>query len=84
MRAALDALAAHLLVPADAVVPMRLDSTPLYNLELLWLRLETLAEEAQRARWVRVLRGALEKRGWRSAWRQVAGARRIVRRLMRR
>jgi hypothetical protein len=31
----------------------------------LWLKLEELAEEAQRARWVRLLRGALEKRGWR-------------------
>ena len=84
MRAALDALAADLFVPGDAVVPMRLDGTPPYNLELLWLRLETLAEEAQRARWVRVLRGALQKRGLRSAWRQMAGARRLVGRLLRR
>jgi predicted GTPase len=84
LRTALDALASELFVPFDAVVPMRLDSTPAYNLDLLWLRLETLAEEAQRARWVRLLRGALEERGWRSAWRQVAGARRIVSRLMRR
>jgi uncharacterized protein len=84
IRAALDARAADLFVPVDALVPMRLDTTPPYNLELLWLRLETLAEEAQRARWVRLLRGALEKRGWRSAWRQVAGARRIIGRLIKR
>ena len=84
MRTALDTLATGLFVPFDAIVPMRLDTEPPYNLDLLWLKLEELAEEAQRARWVRLLRGALEKRGWRSTWRQVAGARRIVGRLLRR
>lgn len=84
LRAALDALAADLAVAPDAVVPMRLDTAPPYNLELLWLRLEELAEEAQHARWVRLVRSAMEKRGWRSAWRQIAGARRIVTRLIRR
>jgi hypothetical protein len=82
MRASLHRLAMDLSVPTDAVVPMRLDSNPPYNLDLLWLRLEALAEEAQRARWVRLLRGALERRGWRSTWRQFAGARRIVGRLL--
>ena len=82
MRASLDKLATDLSVPTDAIVPMRLDTTPPYNLELLWLRLEALSEDAQRARWVRLLRGAMERRGWRSAWRQVVGARRLVRRLM--
>jgi predicted GTPase len=84
LHRAVDELAAGLLVPIDAVVPMRLDVEPPYNLDLLWLRFEALAEEAQLARWVRVLRRALEKRGWRSAWRQAAGARRIVGRLLRR
>jgi len=84
MRAALDALAAGLFVPFDAIVPMRLDTQRPYNLELLWLKLEELADEAQRARWVRLLRGALDKRGWRSTWRQVGGARRLVGRLLRR
>ena len=84
MRAALDALAAGLFVPFDAIVPMRLDMQRPYNLELLWLKLEELADEAQRARWVRLLRGALDKRGWRSTWRQVGGARRLVGRLLRR
>jgi hypothetical protein len=53
-------------------------------LELLWLKLEKLADEAQRARWVRLLRGAIDKRGWRSTWRQVVGARRLLGRLLRR
>jgi hypothetical protein len=84
MRAALDALAAGLFVPFNAMVPMRLDTERPYNLELLWLKLEKLADEAQRARWVRLLRGSIDKRGWRSTWRQLVGARRLLGRLLRR
>src|SRR5690606_22985184 len=49
IRGALDAIARDLLVPVETIVPMRLDTTPPYNLEILWLRLEAPVEEAQRA-----------------------------------
>ena len=78
MRAALEAIAADLLVPVETIVPMRLDSAPPYNLEVLWLRLEAVAGEAQRARWVRVLRTAIGEDGWRRSWKQVVGAGRMV------
>src|SRR5690606_29579365 len=78
IRGALDAIAGDLLVPVETIVPMRLDTTPPYNLELLWLRLEALVEEAQRARWVRVLREAIREDGWRRSWRQLVGAGRMV------
>src|SRR5690606_7981989 len=79
IRGALDAIARDLLVPVETIVPMRLDTTPPYNLEILWLRLEALVEEAQRARWVRVLRDAMRDGGWRRSWRQLVGAGRLVR-----
>src|SRR5690606_27178136 len=84
IRAALDAIAGDLIVSVETIVPMRLDTTPAYNLELLWLRLESLAPEAQRARWVRVLRGAIGEDGWRRTWRQLASAGRMVGELVRR
>ncbi|MFO7285264.1 MAG: GTPase [Gammaproteobacteria bacterium] len=82
IRGALDAIARDLLVPVETIVPMRLDTTPPYNLEILWLRLEALVEEAQRARWVRVLRDAMRDGGWRRSWRQLVGAGRMVRELV--
>jgi predicted GTPase len=84
IRGALDAIAGDLVVPIETIVPMRIDSTPPYNLELLWLRLESLVPEAQRARWVRVLRAAIGEDGWRRSWRQVVGAGRMVGELVRR
>lgn len=84
IRGALDALAADLDVPVEAIVPMRLDSSPPYNLDALWLRLAADVGEAQRARWVRVLRTAGEPGGWRQAWKQVRGAGRMVGQLVKR
>ncbi|HEX6999831.1 MAG TPA: GTPase [Gammaproteobacteria bacterium] len=84
LRAALDGLAADLEVPLAAVVPMRLDVAPPYNLDLLWLMIEAAVGEAQRARWVRVLRTAKGDRGWRASLKRVAGAGRLVRSLLRR
>jgi len=84
IRGALDAIAGDLLVPVETIVPMRLDTTPPYNLELLWLRLEALVDEAQRARWVRVLREAIREDGWRRSWRQLVGAGRMVGGLLKR
>ena len=78
IRGALDAIAGDLVVPIETIIPMRLDSTPPYNLELLWLRLEALVAEAERARWVRVLRSAIGEDGWRQSWRQLVGAGRMV------
>ena len=62
----------------------RLDTTPPYNLELLWLRLEAVTVEAQRARWVRVLRTTMGEDGWRQSWRQMVGAGRMVGELIKR
>ena len=76
IRAALEAIAKDLVAPIEAIVPMRLDESPPYNLELLWLKLEYVFGEAQRARWVRVLREAVGER--RSSWAQVKGAGRMV------
>ncbi len=84
VAAAIDALAAELGVEHDAIVPMRLDRTPPENLDLLWRRIEASIDEAQRARWVRVLRGTAEKRPWRRPLRQLLGAGRLVGRLLRR
>ncbi len=78
IRGALDAIAGDLVVPIETIVPMRLDSMPPYNLELLWLRLHALVGEAQRARWVRVLRAAVGDDGWRQSLRQLVGAGRMV------
>jgi uncharacterized protein len=84
IRSALEVIAGDLLVPIETIVPMRLDSTPPYNLELLWLRLDTLVDEAQRARWVRVLRTTIRDEGWRKSWQQVVGAGRMVGQLVKR
>lgn len=78
IRGALEAIAVDLLVPIETIVPMRLDQEPAYNLEFLWLRLESLVDEAQRARWVRVLRTAIREDGWRRSLRQLVGAGRMV------
>lgn len=78
IRAALETIAADLLVPIETVVPMRLDTVPPYNLDLLWLRLEAVMGEAQRVRWVRVLRSALGRRRRKQPWEQLAGAGRMV------
>jgi len=78
IRGALDAIAGDLLVPVETIIPMRLDATPPYNLELLWVRLDALVAEAQRARWVRVLGSAIGEDGWRQSWRQMLGAGRMV------
>src|SRR5690606_31789205 len=84
IRSALEAIAGDLVVPIETIVPMRLDSPPPYNLEVLWVRLEALAADAQRARWVRVLRESIRDDGWRQSWRQVVGAGRMVGELIRR
>jgi predicted GTPase len=84
IRGALDAIAGDLVVPVETIVPMRLDSTPPYNLELLWLRLGSLVPEAQRARWIRVLRTTIGADGWTRSWRQLMGAGRMVGELVRR
>ena len=78
IRGALEAIAVDLLVPIETIVPMRLDKEPPYNLEFLWLRLESVVGEAQQARWVRVLRTAIREDGWRRSLRQLLGAGRIV------
>jgi hypothetical protein len=83
IRAALDAIAADLDVPVATIIPMRLDTTPPDNIEGLWLRLEASSGEAQRARWVRILRSAQDQRGWRTSWKQVVGAGRKVGKLVR-
>lgn len=84
IRGALEAIAGDLVVPIETIIPMRLDSTPPYNLELLWLRLDALVAEAQRARWVRLLRSAIDDDGWRQSWRQLVGAGRMVGELIKR
>jgi uncharacterized protein len=84
IREALDVIAADLLVAIEAIVPMRLDSTPPYNLDLLWLRLESVVGDAQRARWVRILRTAIGRRDWRRSWKQLVRAGRMVGGLVRR
>ncbi len=78
IRGAIEAIAADLDVPVEAVVPMRLDDSPPYNLDLLRLELAELFSEAQRARWIRIQRDAAERPDWRVAWRQLAGAGRMV------
>jgi hypothetical protein len=70
-------------VPVATIIPMRLDTTPPDNIEGLWLRLEASSGEAQRARWVRILRSAQDQRGWRTSWKQVVGAGRKVGKLVR-
>ncbi len=78
IRAALEAIAEDLPVPVETIVPMRLDSVPPYNLELLWMRLEAAVPEAKRAHWVRLLQSALGQSRWRRSWQQLAGAGRMV------
>ncbi len=84
IRGALEAIAGDLVVPIDTIVPVRLDTTPPYNLELLWIRLESLVVEAQRARFVRVLRTSIKTSGSRQSWRQLVGAGRMVGELIKR
>lgn len=84
LLAAVERLAAELRVPVENVVPMRISSDAPGELDALWIRLDALVSEAQRARWVRILRGSSHRRGWRKPWRQLAGAGRIVKRLIRR
>lgn len=78
IRAALEAIAKDLVAPIESIIPMRLDTAPPYNAELFWLTLDSVAGEAQRARWVRVLRHAVGERGRRSSWAQLKGAGRMV------
>ncbi len=78
IRGAIEAVAADLDVPLEAVVPMRLDEEPPYNLDVLRLELAERFPEAQRARWIRIQRDAAERADWRQAWRQLAGAGRMV------
>lgn len=84
VRDTLEALAEALEVAPESIVPMRLDARPAENLDLLWQRVEASIDEAQRARWVRVLRGTVERRAWRTPWRQTVGAGRMLRRLLKR
>jgi uncharacterized protein len=84
MRAAIDAIAEQLGVPVDRIVPVRLDAAPPYNLEALQLSLAAQFDDAQRARWLRVHAALAGRRDWRKPWRQLAGAGRIVRDLVRR
>ncbi|HEX5418509.1 MAG TPA: GTPase [Gammaproteobacteria bacterium] len=84
IRAALETIAADLLVPVETIVPARLDGAEPYNLDMLRLRLAEQLGEAQRARWLRVQRDAAEGQDWRRAWRQLAGAGRMVGRFIRR
>ena len=84
IRGALEAMAADLVLPVESIVPMRLDSKEPYNLDVLRLRLAEQFGEAQRARWIRVQRDAAEQSDWRRAWRQLAGAGRMVSELVKR
>jgi predicted GTPase len=78
IRGALDAIAADLDVPLDAVVPTRLDGSEPYNLDVLRLRLAAQFDEAHRARWVRIQRDAAEHKDWRKTWRQCVAAGRTM------
>ena len=82
MRAALDAISTDLLVPVETVVPTRLDAQPPYNLDLLKMHLAGLVTEAQRARWLRIHKEVSTQRDWRALGRQLAGAGRMVGRLL--
>jgi predicted GTPase len=84
IRGALDAIAADLLVPVETIVPARLDGAEPYNLDVLELRLAEQFGEAHRTRWIRIQRDAADHRDWRRAWRQLAGAGRMVGELVKR
>jgi predicted GTPase len=84
IRGALDAIAADLDVPLDAIVPTRLDGPEPYNLDVLRLRLAAQFDEAHRARWVRIQRDAAENKDWRTTWRQCVAAGRTVGRFVKR
>jgi hypothetical protein len=84
IRAALEAIAADLLVPVETIVPARLDGPEPYNLDLLRSKLTDLFGEAQRARWIRIQRESAERGDWRQTWKQLAGAGRMVGELVKR
>lgn len=74
MRAALEAIAADLEVPLDAVVPMRLDPpTAVYNIELLWALLIQRFERARRGRALRISQ-AIPRRPWQRVLKQATRA----------
>ncbi|HEU4617030.1 MAG TPA: GTPase [Gammaproteobacteria bacterium] len=82
IRGALEAIAADLDVPLEAIVPARLDGAEPYNLDVLRLRLAAQFDEAHRARWIRIQRDAAERKDWRRTWRQCVAAGRTVGRLV--
>lgn len=83
MRAALESIAQDLDVAVEAIVPVRLDTSEPYNLEMLRMRLAELFDEAKRARWIRIQRTAPERGDWRRALKQLTSAGRVVGKLVR-
>ncbi len=82
MRAALESIAHDLGVAVETIVPVRLDTSEPYNLEMLRMRLAELFDEAKRARWIRIQRTAPERGDWRRALKQLTGAGRVVGKLV--
>jgi predicted GTPase len=82
IRDALEAIAADLILEPGEIVPARLDTNPPYNVDLLWLRLAAAAPEAERARWTRILQGAVGQKRWAELRRQLAGSGRMLGRLL--
>jgi predicted GTPase len=82
IRAAMDAVAADITVPADDIVPVSLGPRT-YNVDALWSRIVMVLPEARRAQLVRRLQDARDW-SWSRIWSQAAGAGRVLARAVRR
>ena len=79
IRDAMMAAATDLAFPLDDVVPACLDPTVgLYNVDVIWSRIVTLAPDARQTQLVRLLRTGAKSGQWRRLWKQASGAGRVL------
>jgi hypothetical protein len=85
IRAAVEAAAADLGFPTDAVVPACLDEgAGLYNVDSIWAGVMARLSEAKRAQLVRCIGEHKASVDWSKVWSQTLGAGRVLTKLVRR
>ncbi len=79
IRAAIEAVAADLEFPTEAVIPASLASgLESYNIDAVWAAINERLPDAQRARLVRTLREAQGTNDWSRVWSQVKSGGRVL------
>lgn len=79
IRAAVEAVAADLDLPADGVIPVALgDAGNGYNVDVLWAQIHDVLPQARRAQLVRTLRDAAGRWDWQRLWKQAKSGGRVL------